>query len=865
MGVFQNNLMGAAAAAASAGGGDFYSHQIANSCRFGVVNSYLTRSISGVTNNTQNTISFWVKRSKISGSAANSRQPVMGNSGGAGQLEFVDADTFRYASYGTLESNVQLFRDISAWYHIHIYRSTSNGSGAIYVNGVQVSLTTNTAGSAGIFQNGQSLQIGASNNGSTVFDGYIADVYGIYDQNIAHTEFGEFKNGVWIPKDASSAITFGSHDFHLKFESSSDLGNDSSGNNNDFTATNMSAHDQMLDSPTFNSDSNGGNFATYNPLQEKGDAAALMVLTEGNLEAESVTNDKYHQITGNMGVKTGKWYIEWYIKAAGYPSWAVGWNHGNFLGTYTGNSGLASIANMQYMGYFTGNNVYITNFGNTSTGDPQYPYSSFTNQGAPTTGDVIMCAIDNDAGKCWWGINGVWGNIGSGIGNPATGANATATWTVANYTDYKFPFTLSWANPVAEIVMNCGQEGTFGGAITAGGNADDTGYGNFKYDVPAGFLSLCSGNLPVADEIDPAQTDDNYPQKQFNMLQYTGNGSERTIDTGFQIDMAWARSTVQGQDWYVLDTSRGFFGASSNNKYLKLNVYPGQAEATLPQYNFKAQSGSDITITGGTWLNSGGHTQQMWNWKGNGGTTSTPSGGSLATTVQVNTDAGFSIIQYVGDGGTSAFTLAHGLGKKPSVVLFKDRDSNSNNNGYHVFPINTSLPANSYFYTSDSDAGNTSTSGTISNSTTTDTVLGINRTSSSGGGRTISENGDNFLMYAWAEIEGFSKFSVYLGNGLADGTFVYCGFKPAFIAIKNYDEAHNWRTYDLLNDPYNLAYHYLELNTNSAINSSSNTTDIDILSNGFKIRGDASTINGSGDRYFFMAWASNPFKYATAR
>lgn len=871
--------------AGGAGGGDFYSHQIASSIRNSSAQDGTLQWTAGTpTSSTTMTMSYWVKRYDNSAAGSLNNIFVTGTGGAAYIIIGMHANTWNMQAVGGSWGNGEmkpnaLYRDTSAWYH-HVLRidtteSTQADRIRQYVNGERItsynteSLTGNLTSSESLSYINQSGVVQAwgglsgKGHGTEGADLQMAEIVFCDGQSYGPDSFGETKNGVWIPKDPSG-LTFGNNGYWLKMAAGA-IGTDSSGNGNNFTVANIAAHDVMLDSPTFNSDSNGGNFATYNPLQTKGSAQALMVLTEGNLQAESVTSDKYHQIIGNMGVKTGKWYIEWYILAAGYPSWAVGWHYGDGLELFNGSSGQAGTANMAYMGYFTGSTVYLTPFGNTGTNPVAPSYSSFTNQGAPTTGDVIMCAIDYDAGKGWWGINGVWGDVGSGTGNPATGANASLTWTASDYTDYKFPFTLSWANPVAKIVMNCGQEGTFGGAITAGGNSDDTGYGNFKYDVPAGFLSLCSGNLPVADEIDPAQTDDNYPQKQFNMLQYTGNGSERTIDTGFQIDMAWARSTIQGQDWYVLDTSRGFFGASSNNKYLKLNVYPGQAEATLPQYNFKAQSGSDITITGGTWLNSNTHTQQMWNWKGNGGTTSTPSGGSLATTVQVNTDAGFSIIQYVGDGGTSAFTLAHGLGKKPSVVLFKDRDSNSNNNGYHVFPINTSLPANSYFYTSDSDAGNTSTNGTISNSTTTDTVLGINRTSSSGGGRTISENGDNFLMYAWAEIEGFSKFSVYLGNNLADGTFVYCGFKPAFIAIKNYDEAHNWRTYDLLNDPYNLAYHYLELNTNSAINSSSNTTDIDILSNGFKIRGDASTINGSGDRYFFMAWASNPFKYATAR
>jgi len=561
-----------------------------------------------------------------------------------------------------------------------------------------------------------------------------------------------------------------------------------------------------------------------------------MTFSEGNLKWTCSTNER--GLMSNWAVPIGtKAY--WEYKPV---SWGGNTSNGDemWIGI---NQGIAALVGGDRGGKTTGY-AYGTSNGYKTI------LASASSYGATIrSGDIVGVAVDRVNHTINFSKNGSW----------------QGTFAISSTMDL-FPFIGSGGGTSsASGIFNFGADGTFSGTVTAQGNSDDTGYGNFYYDPPTGFLAMCSGNLPIVAEVDPAQTDDNYPQKQFNMLQYTGNGSERTVTTQFQIDMAWARSTIQGQNWYVLDTSRGFFGASSNNKYLKLDVYPGQAEATLPQYNFKAQSGNNITITNGTWFNSNGHTQQMWYWKGNGGTTTTPSGGSLATTVQVNTDAGFSIIQYVGDGGTSAFTLAHGLGKKPSVVLFKDRDTNGNNNGYHVFPINTSLPANSYFYTSDSDAGNTSTNGTISNSTTTDTVLGINRTSSSGGGQTISENGDNFLMYAWAEIEGFSKFSVYLGNGDADGTFVYCGFKPAFITLKDYDATNDWRTYDILNDPYNLSYHYLALNTNSAINSSSNTTDIDILSNGFKIRGNAGTINTDGNRYFFMAWASNPFKYATAR
>jgi hypothetical protein len=417
----------------------------------------------------------------------------------------------------------------------------------------------------------------------------------------------------------------------------------------------------------------------------------------------------------------------------------------------------------------------------------------------------------------------------------------------------------------ASGVFNFGADSTFAGLVTAGGNADENGYGDFSLAVPSGYLALCAGNLPTDSNISPTNEDaaTQIPTQQFNILKYTGNGSERTLTTEFQADMGLNRSTIQGQDWYTLDTSRGWFGVSSNNKYLKMNAV--DSEATLPQYNFKAQSGNDITLTSGTAFNSGSHTQQIWYWKANGGTTTTPSGGTLATTVQANTNAGFSIVQYVGDGGTSAFTLAHGLGKKPNMVLMKDRDTNGNNQQWHCYMIDAgSIPNNNYIYPSYASVGYTSTNGTINSSTTTSTVLGVNRTSSTGGGQTISQSGHNYLMYVWANIEGYSKFSSYTGNGNADGTYIHTGFTPAFIWIKDYDSSSDWRIYDTTSDPYNVAYHYLPF-TNAAINGSSNTTDIDILSSGFKIRGNASTINTNGNRYEYMAWASNPFQFATAR
>jgi hypothetical protein len=247
MGILQNEN-----AIPTAGAAGFYDYQIEQSLRLdGTSSQYMYKAVSGATAQTQFTVSFWIKRAGAVDTGG--RQVILGNSGGAGQIQIrADGgnDTMRYSSYGGIETDA-VYRDVSGWYHFHIYRATTDNNAAIYVNGVNQSLSANTAGSHGIFQNSSNLEVGSSNGGSNNFNGYVAEMYGIYDQNLAHTVFGEFKNGVWIPKDASSSITFGSQDFYLKFENASDLGNDSSGQGNDFTVSNLGADHQVLDSPSF--------------------------------------------------------------------------------------------------------------------------------------------------------------------------------------------------------------------------------------------------------------------------------------------------------------------------------------------------------------------------------------------------------------------------------------------------------------------------------------------------------------------------------------------------------------------------------------------------------------------------------------
>jgi hypothetical protein len=257
MGVFQNNLLAGAAAAASAGGGAFYDFQIEQSLRieYGSAN-YLERAIpSGAGTNAKWSVSCWVKRSKIS----TDKMVLIGNAAGYQQNQWDADDTFHMTTGGgsgdiVADDNFK-FRDTNGWYHMAFGAGSNSSERFIYVNGVALTKDVDGWNGWSLFYGGQTTQIGASNNsssGTRLLSGYIAELHCFYDHSLTYTDFGEFKNGVWIPKQYTGG-NYGTYGFYLKFENASDLGNDSSGNNNDFTSVGLGADHQVLDSPTFGS------------------------------------------------------------------------------------------------------------------------------------------------------------------------------------------------------------------------------------------------------------------------------------------------------------------------------------------------------------------------------------------------------------------------------------------------------------------------------------------------------------------------------------------------------------------------------------------------------------------------------------
>ena len=211
--------------------------------------------------------------------------------------------------------------------------------------------------------------------------------------------------------------------------------------------------------------------------------------------------------------------------------------------------------------------------------------------------------------------------------------------------------------------MNFGQDGTFAGQKTAGGNSDTNGYGNFFSAVPSGYSAICSGALSVEDEIDPAQTDDDYPQKLFTALAYSGDGGGSQT-TGFQPDWVWVKRRDGAQSNGLWDSTRG------TTKILISNETDAEGTSSgLTSFN-------STGYTMGTYYNQSGNTYASWSWRANGGTTSTNTQGSTDSTVQVDPSGHFSIVKFEGqnDSWGNAETIGHGLSSAPTCMILKNYD-----------------------------------------------------------------------------------------------------------------------------------------------------------------------------------------------
>lgn len=323
------------------------------------------------------------------------------------------------------------------------------------------------------------------------------------------------------------------------------------------------------------------------------------------------------------------------------------------------------------------------------------------------------------------------------------------------------------------------------------------------------------------------------PSVHFNTKLWTGTGSSNALTgVGFQPDWVWIKNRAAANSHVLQDAVRGVGNTLVSNTTA--------AESAEGAGDLTAFGSDGFTVGTNGRVNGSGNSMVAWNWKANGAG-SANTAGSINSTVSVNTTAGFSIVKFSNGGGGA--TVGHGLGVVPKMIIVKRlEDSGYDWVVYHKNDTN-GLYLNSNGYNNDSS----------SNSIWFDGVAPTSSVFTCGGDGRMTGSGKNFIAYCFAEKKGYSKFGSYVGNDNNDGTFVYLGFKPAFVMIKKTNEANDWFLQDNKRLGYNAVNYYLEANENLAEQSNS---DIDLVSNGFKCR---STGGGHNDgNYIYMAFAEEP-------
>ena len=443
-------------------------YDIDNSCKFEADNQEeFIRTPSSASNQKTWTVSMWFKRTEL-----NNYQMLFGCLDTYCYFDTSNNLTinFRGASENFFLITNRLFRDTSAWYHIVVVcdftNSTAADRGRLYINGVRETSFSNStyqnahSGVSSSWNSGSAMAVGGQ-NGSTTFQscGYMAEVHGVDGSALTADSFGEFDSntGIWKPKEYTG--TYGTNGFYFKFDSPSDMGNDSSENNNDFSVVNINQNDQATDTPT-------NNFATLNPLHY----TTKYTITEGGTNQVSSANG-WGTSVGSIGVTSGKWYFE--IKSPdnnGYTTFGA-IDLDSVIATYV--NGDAHAGDAPYgISHYGGSGSIITN-GSAVSG------TSFPTWNTQTMG----CALDLDNNKIYFSKDGTYGNSG----NPVTGANGislpsggSGTW---------FFSTSTYVQPLAT------NQGGYTSFSISSAETDANGYGTFEYAPPSGYYALCTKNL----------------------------------------------------------------------------------------------------------------------------------------------------------------------------------------------------------------------------------------------------------------------------------------------------------------------------------------------------------------------------------
>jgi len=755
------------------------------------------------------------------------------------------------------------FRDPTAWYHVcwavDTTQSTATDRSKLWVNGILLEIGDTTIPNAyysrvnpaqnfdtSVGEDNVIYQLGcylASGNYYSELTGYLAETHFIHGTAYDQDDFGEFAedcNNTWIPKRFSGS--YGRDGFYMKYDDSSQMGKDSSGNGNNLAnGGNMGSSRISLDTPT-------NNFCSLGCVGLHNSQYLPSHIRYGGTRITGPSS-QWTDVRATIPVSEGKWYWEVQTEYSGGNVYMIGVrtasydeaSYGNnahdineFAGLYLANSGSEG-------GYFvtddSGGSVYRNAF----------------NPGAShSANDVYGIALDMDNGTITFYKNG--SNI-----NPNSGAPLSLDGLINgsgpsnNRVNYIVPCISLFDARVANF--------NFGSWYYSGSNtnADENGYGGFRYSVPSGYYAICTKNIAEFD----APAIDN-PGEYFNTTYYTGTGTTGNSITwhrsfaDLQPDILINKGISVDTSWFLTDSSRGVTkGLYTDGVNAEVTSSNANKDVTSFDTNgFTVGEPEDANST-----NQTGATLGAMGWKVNGGTTTSNTNGSVTTTVQANQTAGISIVQYTSPDPWAAMTFGHGLAQKPQLILIKQRSAAR---GWRVYWEYAGASKYAIF---ESNAAFASLSTVFGNTEPTNSIVTL------GTHAQVNYLNETHIAYCFHSVKGLRHIGVAHGDTYNyNSYYVHTGFRPKIVMLKRYDGGtDDWhvKINDWDRQDYYAARHGFNptgtnnWRFNAATKAQADTNYlVEFYATGFKIR----TINGSSnqlDQYLFWAEAERPMVTST--
>ena len=822
--MFSNNLL-LGAASISAGG-----YEVDYSCRFNDADSAtLSKTYSGAgTSDKISQIEFWFKRGLLA-----TERYIFSVESNSFQIAFDANDKLNIfyftSSYLFRLHTAQVFRDPNAWYHLTLHLDTtpstpSASSMGLLINGVAVTdfdsePTYPDQDQAMGLGTATNFNIGSNNTPASYYDGYISNF--IYcDGNSSSTPYSaEFdSNGVWRPKDVSSE-TFGDNGFWLDFAVAPDTGNgagnDVSGKNNDFTdSAGLAANDQVIDTPT-------NNFPTWSPIYPGG---ANCQFHNGNLECGPVGSGNAPQDTNVIFPDSGEYWLEFTVTVRGSSILFLGLRDqaGNYIqyesdGDKNINGSSSSYGATFAQGDCIGCHVdvdddvitfykFVDGSMQTQGSITSTPFASVF-----TAGGVRVFMHGNDPSDV---VTINYGQLGF-TGTPPDNSVALCTTnmpvpTIADPSSHFQPNTRTGDGAGATANVNGATSSTT--TLVVDGNSGTIVAG--MYVTGTGI----SGSVTVASLSDQNNLVLSSAQSLSNDVALTFSSAvTQTGNSQFGTDLIIIKNRDQADEWKVVDSVRG--------ATYEINTDSTNAQST-DSNGVTAFSATDGYMIG---TGAGGYNDNTEKF--------------IDYHFQEGSTPGMGINASVSHTQGSETTIAHGMSAVPVFALLKETDAAT---AWWVYHQSLTSKTGNYLVL-DTNAGEASISSVWGTQSSTNFVIGDAASGVASG---------TYVCYSFAEVAGFSSFGKYEGNGSTNGTVVITDFKPALVICKSIDSTSNWFCYDSEREGYNVDNDSLYMDT---VDDENTADEIDLLSNGFKLRIGSETDPNVSETYIYAAWAENPF------